>query len=442
LDEVIQLVFDQLPVLELAAASLHGEQAVANLHKVRQTAAALADRPQLTLSGFIELMVTRVDEQPDEAESPLAEDSSDAVQILTIHKAKGLEFPIVVLPGLHQGSGRDRGTPSVVYDWSSGMYGLSAGPHQTFGYMRVQEKQLEREKAERRRVFYVGMTRAKDLLMLSGALTSRSVGETVLDWLNDIAEGEIGSPDTQTVKIGSSEVVHRLVHAPNRKWPKRASATSEGGPAVHPASLARLWEERTARSAAARAGALHLTPTSFHERQPAGDAADGGHSGREVSRLVGVAAHRILEQWDFALPPSELLARIAPTLKRLVPPDLEPVRSMVADSLTELLTTFGASQSFDRLRSATILGREVPFLMPWGEGQVMQGVMDVIYRLDGTTWIADYKTDRATTSEAPAKAAMYSGQAAIYRQAATRCLGLSHVSFQFLFLRAGVSVEL
>ncbi|HET9395145.1 MAG TPA: 3'-5' exonuclease, partial [Nitrospiraceae bacterium] len=183
LDEAIQRVFDQLPMLELAAASLHGEQAVANLLKVKQTAAALTDRPHLTLSGFIELMVTRVDTQPDEAESPLAEDSSDAVQILTIHKAKGLEFPIVVLPGLHQGSGRDRETPSIVYDWSTGTYGLTAGPHQTFGYARVQEKHMEREKAERRRVFYVGMTRAKDLLMLSGALTSRSVGETVLEWL-------------------------------------------------------------------------------------------------------------------------------------------------------------------------------------------------------------------------------------------------------------------
>jgi ATP-dependent helicase/nuclease subunit A len=442
LDEVIRLVFDHLPVLELAAASLHGEQAVANLQKVRQTAAALTDRPQLTLSGFIELLMTRVDEQPDEAESPLAEDSSDAVQILTIHKAKGLEFPIVVLPGLHQGSGRDRGTPSVVYDWSSGMYGLSSGPYHTLGYMRVQEKQLEREKAERRRVFYVGMTRAKDLLVLSGAVTSRSVGETVLDWLNGIVEGGIGSPDTQTVKIGSSEVPHCLVYAPDRKWPKRSSATREAGSIVDSASLARLWEERTARWVAARARVLHVTPTSIHQRQPVSDAAEGSRSGREVSRLVGVAAHRILEQWDFSVPPLELLARIGPTLDKLVAPDPEPVRSMVADSLTELLTTFGASESFHRLRSATILGREVPFLMPWGDGQVMQGVMDVIYRLDGRTWIADYKTDRATRSEAPARAAMYAAQAAIYREAAIQCLGLSDVSFQCVFLRAGVSVEL
>jgi ATP-dependent helicase/nuclease subunit A len=95
-----------------------------------------------------------------------------------------------------------------------------------------------------------------------------------------------------------------------------------------------------------------------------------------------------------------------------------------------------------RLRSAAILGREVPFIMPWGDRQVMEGVIDLIYRLDGELWIADYKTDQTTAEEAPTKAAFYSYQADIYRKAATTCLGLPRVSFQLLFLRAGTSVEL
>src|SRR5689334_3519992 len=318
LDEAIRLVFEALPILELAAASLHGEQAVANLLKVKQTAASLADRPSLTLNGFIELMVTRLDDQPDEAESPLAEDASNAVQILTIHKAKGLEFPIVVLPGLHQGSGREKTAPPVVYDWSTGSYGLSTGPHETLAYTRVQEKQAERERAERRRVFYVGMTRAKDLLLLSGGLTSRSVGETVLTWLQDIGEGDIGSPDTKSVHIGASAVVHRVVHAPARKWPRRFPMSDNDGPHVDHVSLARLWQERTARWHSVRSGAWRLTPTALYERpsREGRDPASGG-TGRDLSRLVGVAAHRILEEWDFRLPPSGFIDRISPTIDRL-----------------------------------------------------------------------------------------------------------------------------
>jgi ATP-dependent helicase/nuclease subunit A len=162
--------------------------------------------------------------------------------------------------------------------------------------------------------------------------------------------------------------------------------------------------------------------------------------GRETSRLVGVVAHHILERWDFALPAGELTTRIGPALDRFLSPDDES-RSKIADSLAEIFTTFGASESYARLRSASILGREVPFIIPWGERQVMEGVIDVIYRLDGTIWIADYKTDHTSTSEAPARAALYAHQAAAYREAATRCLNVSQASFQFLFLRAGISVD-
>ena len=103
LADAIQLVFERLPILELAAASLHGEQVLANLMKAKHTAAALADRPHLTLSGFVELMIGRLEDQPDEAESPLVEESLDAIQVLTVHKAKGLEFPDRGVAGIAPG---------------------------------------------------------------------------------------------------------------------------------------------------------------------------------------------------------------------------------------------------------------------------------------------------------------------------------------------------
>ncbi len=65
LPEAIDRLFDGLPILELAAASLHGEQAVANLMKVRQMAVELAERPHLTFTAFVELMIARLDEQPE-----------------------------------------------------------------------------------------------------------------------------------------------------------------------------------------------------------------------------------------------------------------------------------------------------------------------------------------------------------------------------------------
>ena len=440
--EAIELMFDRLPILDLAAASLHGEQAVANLLKVKQTAASLADRPHMTLSGFVELMIARLDEQPDESESPLAEESLDAVHVLTIHKAKGLEFPIVVLPGLHQGSGRERSAPQISYDWSSGIYGLSLDRHRSLGSLLVQHKQRLREEAERRRVLYVGMTRAKELLLLSGGITTRSVGETVFDLLQNIGTGEIGTAATETLNIGNSAIPHRVVTAPERRRPRRRGDRVAGETVINPQEIAERWKNRTARWTEVRETPHHLTPTALgrrvssvvHETIPIRqDAA--------VGRLVGVVTHRLLERWDFSQDPSGLGVQVGVAVQAALGPDDQSHAAAVAESVKDLLVTFSRSEAYARLRSSQILGREVPFMMPWGEKQVMEGVIDVIYRLDGELWVADYKTDVVSSEQAAVRAEQYRTQSEIYKAAVQQSLG-NAPRFHCLFLRCATAVEL
>ncbi len=442
LADAIQLIFDRLPLLESAAASLHGEQAVANLLKVKQTAAALSDRATMTLSAFIELMVTRLEEQPEEAESPLAEESSNAVQILTIHKAKGLEFPIVVLPGLHQGTGRDRTVPHVVHDWSSGVYGLSLGSKRTIGAVLAQEKFAVREEAERRRVFYVGMTRAKELVVLSGGQVARSAGETTFQWLQQIGEGQVGEAATPQLSIGASIIPHRVVHAPERTWQRRPRTTENSEISIDVPSLARLWEQRKQRRTVVTETPWHVTPTALaRQEKPRKRSSPHHFQSREVGRIAGIAAHRLLERWNFLSPSSELREQIGPVLQEILPSEERSLLPAVTDSLHELFMVFGASPLYDRLRSSQILGREVPFIMPWEDQQVMEGVMDVLYRFDGDLWIADYKTDVVSPDQAAATAEQYRVQGEVYKTAVKR--GMEGAPrFHCLFLRCGVAVEL
>ena len=443
LADAIQLIFDRLPILELAAASLHAEQAVANLLKVKQTAAALLDRPHLTLSGFVDLMVARLDEQPDESESPLVEESLEAIQVLTIHKAKGLEFPIVVLPGLHQGTGREPSIPLVSYDWSSGRYGLSLGDRHTFGSVFIHEKLKMREEAERRRVLYVGMTRAKELLLLSGGITARSSGETVLELLRAVGEGEVGVPTTKAITIGSSAIQHLVVEAPERKRPRRSPVGLFMNSTVDPASVAELWEERASAWMQARATPRQMTPTGM-KRLDEPELLRPAPSGRdpEVSRLVGVLAHRLLERWDFANDPARFADHIEATVQTSLAGNQQDLTSAVTESLRELFILFGRSDIYGRLRTATILGREIPFMMPWGKSQVMEGIIDIMYRLDETIWIADYKTDAVRPEQAPARAERYRTQSEVYKAVAKRSLGIEQVRFHCLFLRCASAVEL
>lgn len=442
LAEALELIFDRLPILELAAASLHGEQAVANLLKVKQTAASLADRPHMTLSGFVDLMIARLEEQPDESESLLAEESLEAVRVLTIHKAKGLEFPIVVLPGLHQGSGRERSAPQVSYDWSSATYGLSLGRHRSLGSLLVQHKLRLREDAERRRVLYVGMTRAKELLLLSGGVTARSAGDTVFELLRNIGTGEIGDPSTEALSIGASKIPQRVVAAPERKRSRRRGDKTVSATVIDPQEIALLWKARTARWKEIGARAHHLTPTELGKR--AGLPRGGTTLVRQeavIGRLAGVVAHRLLEQWDFSRDPAGLAAQVGTVLRSVLGPEEQSHAEAVEDSVNDLLATFGRSEAYARLRSSQILGREVPFILPWGDRQVMEGVIDLLYRCDGELWIADYKTDGVSVDQAAARAERYRTQSEVYKAAVKQGLG-AEPRFHCLFLRCGVAVEL
>jgi ATP-dependent helicase/nuclease subunit A len=403
-------------------------------------AEALADRPHLTLTGFVDLMMTRVSEQPDEAESALAEESLDAVRVLTIHKAKGLEFPVVILPGLHQGSKSPRKGPSIHHDWSSRCYSLQMGGRSNLGAVLVEMKMAAREEAEQRRLLYVGMTRARDLLILSGGQTTKPGHDTVLSLLGEAIADEGGLSTADQICIGSSRLTRVITPATVAARLRRQEplSTMAPRPALGPILIRRQarqveWEQR-------RTTPRQLTPSSLAGGRPEA-VLSRTVTGRDadLARLIGVCAHAVLEQWDFTRPRAEICTVIEQTIYRYVAQD--HLMADVTEDLTVLFESFLSSEPYKRLQRATVLGREVPFVMPLGEGQIMEGVIDLIYRLDDRIWIADYKTDDVAAEDVQTRADRYRSQAESYSRAVASALGLPSVSFQFIFLRHGVVVD-
>lgn len=440
--DAIDLIFERLPVLELAAASLHGEQAVANLRKTRDMAETLADRPHLTLTGFVNLMMTRVSEQPDEAESALAEESLDAIRVLTIHKAKGLEFPVVILPGLHQGSKNPRKGPSIHHDWSSRCYSLQMGGRTNLGAVLVDMKMAAREEAEQRRLLYVGMTRARDLLILSGGQTTKLGHDTVLSLLGEAIAVEAAPSTAEEICIGTSRLtrVTTPATASVRRRRQEPLSTIAPRPALGPILIRRrarqvMWEQR-------RTTPRRLTPSSLAgNRSETVFARTVTGRDTDLARLVGVCAHAVLEQWDFTRPRSDISTVIEQACRRFVSQDQPQLAGDVTEDLTALFENFFSSEPYKKLQCATVLGREVPFVMPLGEEQMMEGVIDLIYQFDDRIWIADYKTDDVAAEDVRIRADHYRSQGEIYSRAVAASLGLPSVSFQFIFLRPGVAVD-
>ncbi|NJN71288.1 MAG: hypothetical protein HC801_14145 [Nitrospira sp.] len=230
--------------------------------------------------------------------------------------------------------------------------------------------------------------------------------------------------------------------APERKRPRRRGDRGAGVASINPQEMAALWEARTARWSEAREVLHHLTPTGLGKR--AGSVRSATTSVRQdaaIGRLIGVIAHRVLERWDFALDPSGLCVQVDSALRSALGPEEQLYAGPVADSMNDLLVTFGRSEAYARLRSSQILGREVPFIIPWGDRQVMEGVIDLIYRLDGELWIVDYKTDGVSADQAAVRAEQYRTQGEIYKAAVKQSLG-TQPRFHCLFLRCGVAIEL
>jgi ATP-dependent helicase/nuclease subunit A len=153
----------------LAAYALEpqGEARVANLLKVLDTARALEAAGALTFRGLVRWLRDRGAARYEEEES--AVDAEDAVRLMTIHKAKGLEFPVVVVPDL--GRGGPWRAPIILADRESGRLAVNLGrladtTMTTLDWADAETREIQRVEAETLRVLYVALTRAERGLVL------------------------------------------------------------------------------------------------------------------------------------------------------------------------------------------------------------------------------------------------------------------------------------
>lgn len=463
------------------AARYLGPYRLANLDRFFRQLLAAVEEGGGDVTAILRALRKSVAEARDAEEGRPKDGSEDAVQVLTIHGAKGLDFEHVYLVQLHKPPPSDRGIGTEAGRLGDGFeVRLFGAPTLSFDLLAAARREVEA--AERVRLLYVAMTRAKDRLVLAGRwpepegkpayppgapmdlLLSRRVSPPDLSqpWEEaSAAEAPAGRtwciPDAagalwKLIALRPQEVV-RLAAEPERPslpGPQEISLVS--------ATLRRNRGEAAIRMARPFGGAASEESHARLREQQAEHIAEPqgfsrrSSSDREAAMAAGGAIHRALEEWDLDADPGREAGRQRSLLPAYLASLSEGESLDQALPLAEaLLERFASGPLLDRLRHLKdhILARELPVLLPPIEGHrspvgIVSGAIDLLYRdpQDGRVVVADYKTDEVETEEQLRnRVEVYEAQGTTYARAIEEALELDQSPrVELWFLRTGQAI--
>ena len=338
---------------------------------------------------FDEYVRTLRDVGGRESEAP--SEAGQAIQLMTVHKAKGLEFPVVVIAAAaHGGRGQ---VPSVLLD---DMLGVAVDLRDNHGCHPVLHRlaalrERERQAAESDRLLYVAATRAREKLLVSGYTKIRKGGHLSLaGWLNSmgdvihLAEVTMDGVPTEPHTIPLSPSIRCVLHpytGATARTPDRPTGSEEPlplatdlvAPLVAPPLPAAL--ERRRQEAEPPPRVWRVVPTV---RRPAGPA-----------WVVGHLVHAALRCWRFPHRPG-LESFLRPFALEAGLTDEQEIHNTIAIA-RRLLSRFQAHPLYAALDRAQ-RRHELPYML-MAEGIPRSGIVDLLAYLDGVWTVVEFKTD-------------------------------------------------
>lgn len=430
LQRIIEATDYDLYVLSLPA----GARRLANVHKLLRLAAAQAGTGA-DVRAFVDLATAELEADAREADAPVELSGTSAVRVMTIHAAKGLEFPVVCVADL--GRGTASRWPDLLVDGDEVGLRLRqlGGPREeALAWEEIRDRLRDAQVAEEQRIAYVAMTRAEQRLILSGGIAvddwpdpTRN-GACALSWL-----GPALAPGVHTGALTDAEPVADLPGA----YGEHISVTR--CVLNRPATVGRVLRAEALAPAGSRLRAavpsgmrppepphppapplvsrLSYTALALHrscgyrfylqrvlrlpERRDdplvtagAPGAADGGEL---EGRVRGTIVHELLEALDPGRPgvwaPNGDVAARAEATAHVASQHGVALTAEQVEELSDLVAGFAAAPLAARLARARAVHREHRFALPL-DGVLIDGIVDVLAQERGGSLIVDYKTDR------------------------------------------------
>jgi ATP-dependent helicase/nuclease subunit A len=448
-----------------------GEQALANVLRTAELARAWETSGGISFRGFVDQLQEEAEGEAPEA--PIVEEGSEGVRIMTVHRAKGLEFPVVILADITANIAA--ANPGRWVDTDRGLCAVRLAGWSPWDLLDHEAEEVARDRAEGVRVAYVAATRARDLLVVPavGDDPSASDEEAVGDsWIAPLhraiypalerrrspaaapacppfgEDSVLERPDRDTpgrdnVRPGlhvlgaSADQAHPVVW-----WDPRALALDrqpvfgirrqdlieDPGPDVLDADRRRYREWQAARQAALERGAspsLALqTVTDWAQRASAEDvpglevALVEAASGipRPTGPRFGTLVHATLA--TVALDAArDAIAEVAALQGRILGATAEETAAATA-----LVESALAHPVLVRAREAWRAGRcrrESPITAVKPGGLIVEGVLDLAFEEDSSWTVVDFKTD----GELAGALARYRRQVGMYASVVARVTG-------------------
>jgi ATP-dependent helicase/nuclease subunit A len=380
-----------------------------------------------SLDELIDELERLRDSDPREPDSA-SEESGDVVRVLTIHSAKGLEFPIVFLPVLQARMDKSL-APALLSErlglgvrWRNPVSGHSAKDSL---YEEISHELAARETAESNRLLYVAMTRAKEHLVLScsGKLANWA-GYLASNW--GLALEEPSSSDRPREE--------RLTAPDGSEFAVRVMCVDHS-PALTPQLSLALEAEAAERVAAPAVSGQYDSTASVTSIALFADCPRRYYLARYLGwdeqshRIVATdddePEHEVVDASEFGRQVHALLAGGSQ--------DGAPPEALV------LASRFESSEYGRRVGHATRVEREFDFLLAI-EDVVLRGQIDLWFEEGGERIIVDYKTDDVAAEEAPPRGRVYELQLQLYAVAMERLTGRPPGRALLYFLRPNVVV--
>lgn len=374
-----------------------GERLRRNIDKLL----ADAHRSELvSIAEFLEYLTALSDVGARESEAPT--EAGGAVQLMTIHKAKGLEFPVVVLADAGY-TGGFRSAPFYLDARLGLLLNLTAGEAQAAAYRLAARREAEQEAAEERRLLYVAATRAMEKFIISGdaklSTAKATPGRLLLSgWLAQLAE-VVGLSELQLPEMPASPQVIALA------WQEGTVACTIYPPVSRAAPEATLAAHRAQNKVLTQLPDL-LAPVTI----PPPAESDSKLQDRErhppprvwrvapptpydvPAWVVGSLTHQALRHWRFP-DAAGFAGFLRPLALEAGLTDVATV-GIALHRVTELLARFQAHPLYAQLSTAE-RHHEVPYSVTF-EGRTRSGLIDLMFRASpAEAWtIAEFITDR------------------------------------------------